>query len=154
VLVAWTPLSPSRREQGLRWVAKALGWSTAAVLCGAATRDGSIDPVPALAALLAAAGGLLAGRPAPREPIEIGVDDSGCIAVRRGVGTRDPTEQRFQCVFAAPWLITLKSGTMWVRIWPDSVPGNLFRRFWVHVRWNPGRQPADRTGATAPVPPG
>jgi hypothetical protein len=132
----------------------ALGWSTAAVLCGAATRDGSIDPVPALAALLAAAGGLLAGRPAPREPIEIGVDDSGCIAVRRAVGTEDSTEQRFQVVFAAPWLITLQSGTMWVRIWPDSVPGNLFRRFWVHVRWNPGRQPADRTGATAPVPPG
>ncbi len=65
-----------------------------------------------------------------------------------------PLRQRLQCVFAAPWLITLKSGTMWVRIWPDSVPGNLFRRFWVHVRWSPGRQPADRTGATAPVPPG
>jgi len=133
----------------------ALGWSTAVVLFGAAIRDGSIDPVPALAALLAAAGGMLAGRrPAPREPIEIGVDDSGCIALRRVVGTVDPNEQRLQCVFAAPWLITLKSGTMWVRIWPDSVPGNLFRRFWVYVRWNPGRQPADRTGATAPVPPG
>ena len=132
----------------------ALGWSTATVLSCAAIRDGSIDPVPALAALLAAVGGLLAGRPALREPIEIGVDDSGGIALRRVTGTGGSTDQRLQCVFAAPWLITLKSGTMWVRIWPDSVPGNLFRRFWVHVRWNPGRQPADRTGATAPVPPG
>ena len=132
----------------------ALGWSTATVLSGVAMRDGSIDPVPALAALLAAVGGLLAGRPALREPIEIGVDDSGGIALRRVIGTGGSTDQRLQCVFAAPWLITLKSGTMWVCIWPDSVPGNLFRRFWVHVRWNPGRQPADRTGATAPVPPG
>jgi hypothetical protein len=154
VLVAWTTLSPSRREQGLRRVAKALGWSTAAVLSGAAIRDGSIDPVPAVSALLAAAGGLLAGHPAPREPLEIGVHDSGCIAVRRVVGSADSSEQRLQCVFAARWLITLKSGTMWFCIWPDSVPGNLFRRFWVHVRWNLGRQPADRTGATAPVPPG
>lgn len=154
MLVSWTPLSPSRREQGLRRVAQALGWSAATVLFGAAIRDGSTEAVPALAALLAAVGGWLAGRLDPREPIEIGVDDSGCIAVRRAVDAGDSPEQRLQCVFAAPWLITLKSGTMWVRIWPDSVSGNLFRRFWVHVRWNPGRQPADRTGASAPVPPG
>jgi hypothetical protein len=131
-----------------------LGWSTATALAVAAIRDGSIDPVPTLAALLAAAGGLLAGRPALREPIEIGVDDSGCIALRRVARAGDSPEQGLRCVFAAPWLITLKSGTIWVPIWPDSVPGNLFRRFWVHVRWNPGRQPADRTRATAPVPPG
>jgi hypothetical protein len=132
----------------------ALGWSTATALFGAAIRDGSIDPLVVVSALLAAAGGLLAARPAPREPIEIGVDDAGCIVLRRVIGTGDAAEQRLRCVFAAPWLITLKSGTMWVRIWPDSLPGNLFRRFWVHLRWNPGRQPTDRTGASAPVPPG
>jgi hypothetical protein len=155
VLVAWTPLSPSRREQGLRRVAQALGWSTAALLFGAAVRDGSIEPVPALAALLAAVGGLLAGHQPPRERIEVGIDDSGCMAVRRVVvGAGDSPEQRPQCIFAAPWLITLKSGTMWVRIWPDSVPGNIFRRLWVHMHWNPSREPADRTGATAPGPSG
>jgi hypothetical protein len=132
----------------------ALGWSTATALFGAAVRDGSLEPLAAVSAVLAAAGGLLAARPATREPIEVGIDDAGGVSMRRVAGTGDCTEQRLRCVFAAPWLITLDSGTMWVRIWPDSLPGNLFRRFWVHVRWNPGRQPTDRTGATAPVPPG
>jgi hypothetical protein len=134
-------------------VARALGWSTAVVLIGAAVRQGSIEAVPALAALLAAVGGHMAGRWPPREPIEIGVDDSGGVAVRGATGARVPAEQRGQCVFAAPWLITLKGGTMWVRVWPDSVPGNVFRRLWVYVRWNPGRHSADPAGATAPAPP-
>jgi len=123
------------------------------VLIGAAFRDGSIEPPAALAALLAAAGGWLAGREAREAPIDIGVDDSGCIAARRFT-TMDETTEHLRCVFAAPWLMTLKGGTMRVRIWPDSVPGNIFRRLWVHIRWNPGRQPANRTGVTAPVPPG
>jgi hypothetical protein len=154
VLVAWTPLSPSRREQRLRRVAQVLGCSAAIVLLGAAFQDASIEPVPALAALLAAAAGLLAGRRDPAEAIEIGIDDCGCVAARRASDAGESPEHRLRCVFAAPWLITLRSGTMWVRVWPDSVPGNIFRRFWVHIRWNPGRQPADRTGATAPAPPG
>jgi hypothetical protein len=145
VLVAWTPLSPSRREQGLRRVARVLGGLAAAA---------SIEPVAALAALLAAAAGLLAGRPGRAPAIEIGIDDSGGIAVRRAADPVDSAELRWRCVFAAPWLITLRSGTMWVRVWPDAVPGNIFRRLWVYVRWNPGRRPADRTSATAPVPPG
>lgn len=153
MLVAWTPLSPSRREQGLRRVARVLGCSTAVVLVGAAFRAGSIEPAAALAALLAAIGGWLAGRPAREAPIDIGIDDSGCIAARR-LTAMDETTEHLRCVFAAPWLITLKSGTMRVRLWPDSVPGNIFRCLWVHIRWNPDRQPADRTGVTAPVPPG
>jgi hypothetical protein len=132
--------------------ALALGCSTAVVLIGEAFRDGSIEPAAALAALLAAAGGWLAGRQAREDPIDIGIDDSGCIVGRRVTPARETTE-RLRCVFAAPWLITLKSGTMCVRIWPDSVPGNVFRRVWVHIRWNPDRQPADRTGAAAPAPP-
>jgi hypothetical protein len=154
VLVAWTPLSPSRREQGLRRVARVLGGLAAAALLGAAVREASIEPAAALAALLAAAAGLLAGRPGCAPAIEIGIDDSGGIAVRRAADPVDSAELRWRCVFAAPWLITLRSGTMWVRVWPDAVPGNIFRRLWVYVRWNPGRRPADRTGATAPVPPG
>lgn len=127
---------------------------TAAVLLGVAFRDASIDPVPALAALLAAVAGLLAGRRARGEPIEIGVDESGHAVARLVADAIESPEHRLRCVFATPWLITLGNGTMLIRVWPDSVPGNLFRRLWVHVRWNPGRQAADRTGATAPVPPG
>jgi len=153
VLVAWTPLSPSRREQGLRRAALVLGGSTAAVLTGAALRDGSIEPAAAFAALLAAAGGWLAGRQSRGAPIDIGIDDSGCIAARQ-VTAAGETLESLRCVFAAPWLITLKSTTMSVCIWPDSLPGNIFRRLWVHIRWNPGRQPVDSTGATTPVPPG
>jgi hypothetical protein len=154
VLVAWTPLSPSRREQGLRRVAQVLGGSAAAALLGAAWRDASIDPFAALAALLAAAAGLLAARRGSADAIEIGIDDSGGVAARPSGAAEESPHLQLRCVFAAPWLITFRSGTMWVRVWPDSVPGNIFRRLWVHVRWNPGRQPEDRTGATAPVPPG
>ncbi|MGE5162274.1 MAG: hypothetical protein ACM3O5_12260 [Betaproteobacteria bacterium] len=154
MLVAWTPLSPSRREQGLRRLAQVLGYSTAAVLLGAAFRDASVEPVPALGALVASVAGLLAGRRSPAVPLEIGVDDAGGITARRATAAGESVELPLRCVFAAPWLITLVSGTMSVRVWPDSVPGNIFRRLWVHVRWNPGRRAADRTGATAPVPPG
>ena len=123
------------------------------VLIGAALRDGSIEPVAALAAVLAVAGGWLAGRRSRGAQIDIGVDNSGCIAAR-GATVAEETADRLRCVFAAPWLITLKSGTIWICVWPDSVPGNIFRRLWVHIRWNPGRQPVDSTGATMPVPPG
>jgi hypothetical protein len=61
VLVAWTPLSPSRREQGLRRVARVLGGLAAAALLGAAVREASIEPAATLAALLAAAAGPRAG---------------------------------------------------------------------------------------------
>jgi len=127
---------------------------TAALVLGAALRDASIEPVSALVALLALAAGQLAGRRSAGEPVEIGIDESGCVVARLVAEAGETPRHRLRCVFAAPWLITLRSGTMWVRVWPDSVPGNVFRRVWVHIRWNPGRQPADRTGATAPVPPG
>lgn len=153
MLVAWTPLSPSRREQALRRAARALGCAASVALVGAAFRAGSIEPAAALAALLAATGGWLAGRPVREAPIDIGIDDTGCIAARR-LTTADETTEHLRCVFAAPWLITLEGGTMRVRIWPDSVTGNIFRCLWVHIRWNPDRQPADRAGVMAPVPPG
>jgi hypothetical protein len=153
VLVAWTPLSPSRREQALRRAARALGCAASVALVGAAFRAGSIEPLAALAALLAATGGWMAGRPVKEAPIDIGIDDTGCIAARR-LTTTDETTEHLRCVFAAPWLITLESNTLRVRLWPDSVPGNIFRCLWVHIRWNPDRQPADRAGVTAPVPPG
>jgi len=109
-----------------------------------------MNAIPALAALLAAVAGLAAGRLALTRPLEIGINASGRLAYRPLAEGDEGTEHGLRCVFAAPWLITARHGTIWVRIWPDSVPGNVFRRLWVHIRWNPGRQPADLT-ATAPV---
>jgi hypothetical protein len=113
--------------------------------------SGDVEPAPLLCALLAGVAGVAGARSRPSPVVEIAVDDAGALVVRAPNPGDERPEHRLPCVFAAPWLITLRRGTMWVRIWPDSLPGYAFRRFWVHIRWKPGRQPADRTAATAPV---
>jgi hypothetical protein len=68
-----------------------------------------------------------------RTTLEIAVGDDGAIRVRdSAAGTR---EQSGRCAFVAPWLITLRCGTMWVPIWPDSVPEGAFRRLHACARW-------------------
>lgn len=104
------------------------------------------------AALLTAVACAAATRLPRRAPIEVGVDDGGRLVARRIDAADAGPEHGLQCIFAAPWLITLGSGTMCVPIWPDSVPGNTFRRLWVHIRWSSGRQPVDLPAATAPGP--
>jgi len=151
VLVPWTPLSLSRRERNLRRLAQALAGAAAVALLLAAWRDGPADPAALVGALAALAMAVLAGRTDRGPALEVGVDASGALAVRHATEDGRRLERGLQCVFAAPWLITARHGTMWVRIWPDSLPGSAFRRFWVHVRWNTGRQPAD---ASAPAAPG
>jgi hypothetical protein len=151
VLLPWTPLSPSRRERALRRAACALGLVAAATLLAAAFRTQPAEPLPLAAAVLAAAGALVAGRRARPLPFEVGVDARGRLVGRR----RRPgaEEQRLQCAFAAPWLITLGCGTMWIPIWPDSVSRNTFRRLWVHIRWSSGRDPVDLPAAAPPGQP-
>jgi hypothetical protein len=151
VLVPWIRLSPSRREQDLRRLAQVLSALSALALLGASFPHGEVEPAPLLGALLAAVAAAVAARARPTPLLDVGVDDAGALVVRAPNDGDGGPEHRLPCVFAAPWLITLRRGTMWVRIWPDSLPGNAFRRFWVHIRWNPGRQPAGRTAATAPV---
>jgi hypothetical protein len=111
-----------------------------------------LDPFLGIAALLALLGGAMALRSAPAgAPIEVGIDRWGALAVRRAFDTA--SEPGVQCVFAAPWLITLKHGTMLIPIWPDSIPGNTYRRLWVHIRWGSGRRPVKRSAAIAPGQP-
>jgi hypothetical protein len=153
VLVPWTPLTPSRRERAVRRLGVAASLATAAALLGAAVGGEALDPLPASAALLALLAGVFAARSTPTGPIEVGVDRSGALTVRGATGCIDAPEHRLKCVFAAPWLITVKRGTMLIPIWPDSVPGNAYRRLWVHVRWGAGRQPADRPARIAPGQP-
>jgi hypothetical protein len=122
---------------------------TAAALLLATVRSDPFDPFPAIAAALAFLAGAWAGRADSPEPLEVGVDRVGSLTVRR-TGDLGSVPVHLRCVFAAPWLITLKRGTMWIPIWPDSVPGNTYRRLWVHVRWSSGRQPADLPAGGAP----
>jgi hypothetical protein len=46
--------------------------------------------------------------------------------------------------FAAPWLISLRRGTMLVAIWPDSLPQSTYRQLWVHLRWGRAMPSDDR----------
>ena len=153
MLVPWTPLTPSRGEQAARRAGVCLALATSAALVFAAARGEAFDPFLGLAALLALVAGVAAARSSPADPIEVGVDRSGALTVRRVTAIDNTPEYGLRCVFAAPWLITLKCGTMLLPIWPDSVPGNTYRRLWVHIRWGSGRQPADRAGI-APGPTG
>ena len=140
-------MSPSPRERGVRGIALFLCSSSAVALGIALVTDVTVASVPLLGALVAALAAAIAARTTAPPPVEIAVDAGGALLVRNA-GETGGAERRLRCVFAAPWLITLGSGTMWVRIWPDSLPGSAFRRFWVHIRWSQGRHPADRT---APV---
>jgi hypothetical protein len=66
----------------------------------------------------------------------------GTIWLRdRGAGPEEQ-EWRAQCVFAAPWLITFRMGSKYIRIWPDSLPMDAFRRVHACIRW-------ERPGTTA-----
>ena len=153
MLVPWTPLTPSRRERVVRRIGAALGWATSAALLLAAARQEPFEPFLGIAALLALLAGGLASRRASTGPIEVGVDRSGALTARRGTAPDGAPEPGLRCVFAAPWLITLKRGTMCISIWPDSVPGNTYRRLWVHIRWSSGRQPGDLPAGTVPGQP-
>ena len=129
-----------------------LGAAAAASLLIAASGAQPADPMLLPAAALAAAGAFFAGRRRAAPDIEVGVDARGRLRARDGRAP-EPVDRGLQCVFAAPWLITLRSGTMWVPIWPEAVPGNTFRRLWVHIRWSSGRHPADVPPATVPGQP-
>jgi hypothetical protein len=127
--------------------------ATAVALLAAMLEAGGPDPLHAVVALLAAAGGLRAAMPRKLPRLEIGIADDGTALGREASPAGAAPEQPLQCVFAAAWLITLRGGTMWVPVWPDAVPGNTFRRIWVHIRWSSARAPTDpRTGAAADRP--
>ncbi len=59
----------------------------------------------------------------------------------------EPREEVARCVFAAPWLITFRFGSNYVRLWPDCLPADAFRRVHACMRW-------ERTGTTDALPTG
>ncbi len=65
---------------------------------------------------------------------EICIGRDGVILLRDATIPGGPVVS-LECVFRAPWLITLAHGTMLLSIWPDTLPSDEFRRLWVCVRW-------------------
>lgn len=143
MLVPWTPLAPSRREQALRRTALVGVLLAGGVAALAALQAVDTAWLPALLAVAAPAFALAAARRPARPALEVAVDGDGRLAVRRADRADGHPEQGLHCVFAARWLITLRAGTMLIAVWPDAVPDPIFRRLWVHVRWNPGRDRAN-----------
>jgi hypothetical protein len=139
VLLPWVALQPSERERRWRRAGQAIAGLAAVVLAAAAFRA-SFDFPLLLPAFGAAFFCWLAGRRRSTDSIEIAVDDDGAVCFRNAEKTRFDGDPKLvlECAFAAPWLITLRHGTMLLPVWPDSVPENVFRRLWVHLRWSRG----------------
>lgn len=65
---------------------------------------------------------------------EIRIRDGRVLLREKGTGL-EAREGVARCVFAAPWLITFRFGSNYVRLWPDSLPADAFRRVHACVRW-------------------
>jgi hypothetical protein len=136
VILGWTDLQPSVRERQLR-LAGALGALICTLLMLAAAAFA--DPrrpwqIWSAAAIAAAATAFAFGRlrPPPRASA-LAIDADGDAWLRRMPAPEGAAAAR--CGFAAPWLITLRCGTMWVAIWPDSLPTEAFRRLSACAQW-------------------
>jgi hypothetical protein len=127
------------RERRWRRAGQAIA-GLAAVALAAAAFKASFDVGLLLLAVGAALAGWLGGRKRRGEAIEIAVDDDGAVCFRNAKSSRlDGTQGRvLECAFAAPWLITLRHGTMLLPVWPDSMAERAFRRLWVYLRWSRG----------------
>ena len=138
--VPWTILRPSLTAKRWRWVGIMIGAasSIALLLAGLKTSPVSSGQL-ALAGLFAACCfGAVWVRKTPQ--LEISVSPGSGLMLRRWhadesqlVATAETLPARL--VFAAPWLISLRSGTRLIPVWPDCLPPTLYRRVWVHVHW-------------------
>jgi hypothetical protein len=144
VLLGWTVLRPSMRER--RWLQLAtVTCALVAVLLTVAAL--ALDPrhplrvgTAALFALVAVLWGVRQLGAREAAATEIRIRDGNVLL--RGTGTGpEAREEVARCVFAAPWLITFRFGSKYVRLWPDSLPADAFRRVHACVRW-------ERTGST------
>jgi hypothetical protein len=149
VLLGWTVLQPSARER--RWL---LGAVSTCLVVGAAlaVAAGTLDPRHPLRVGAAAAVAFVAGlcgigqlRRRVDRTFELAIRD-GRVELRRASAPADLGPPA-RCVFVAPWLITFRFGSTWVRVWPDSLPPEAFRRVHACVRWQPsGTDPKQLPG--------
>jgi hypothetical protein len=128
--------------------------ASAGALLAAAFASTPFSPTLALAAGIATFAAWVTTRSRTRVPFEVGVSSSGEIKLReRDSAVSDASGSApVRIAFAAPWLISLRRGTMLVAIWPDSLPPSTFRRLWVHLRWGRVVPSNDDRGATPTNP--
>lgn len=149
MLLGWTVLQPSARErQWLQGAVAACLMIAAALAVAAATLDPR-HPLRVGAASAVAFGAWLWGIGRLRRRVDRAFEiaiRAGRVELRRASGRADPGPPP-RCVFAAPWLITFRLGSTWVRVWPDSLPPEAFRRVHACVRWQPsGADPKQLPG--------
>lgn len=135
MLVPWTALQPSERARRWRQVALAIAVASSVALFAAAIASASFNAGLAMLAVLA---GLVTWAITRRRPIgsfEIGVSPTGEIKLRQNEPPDSAAEPPLHVSFAAPWLISLRRGTMLIPVWPDSLPRSVFQQLWVHLRW-------------------
>lgn len=136
MILNWTALRPSARERRWRRAGLAVTFAIMSLLLWATIAGDPRHPELLWAALaLAVAILAVAARRADRNAArEICIGRDGVIRLRDPLVPSGPVVA-LDCVFRAPWLITLAHGTMWLSVWPDSLPSDAFRRLWVCVRW-------------------
>ena len=151
----WVTLQPSSRAQQWRRVGLAIGLSSCTALLTAAIASDPFNPPLLLLAGAGAVGLWFATRTRTHGPFEVGVCSRGEIRLRERDApasevSGSPSLPTVQIVFASPWLISLRRGTMLVAVWPDSLPQSTYRQLWVHLRW--GRaMPSDDDRKAAPT---
>ncbi len=151
MLLPWTTLQPSPRARQWRRVGLGIAVVSCAALLAAAFASDPFNPTPAGLAGIAGLAAWLTTRARAGGPFEVGVSSLGEIRLRE----RDPAlpeasgSAAASVAFAAPWLISLRRGTMLLAIWPDSLPRSTYRRLWVHLRWGRAMPSDDRQAAPA-----
>lgn len=137
MLVPWTTLQPSRQARRWRHVGIGIAIASAVALLAAAAASSPFNLGLAILAGVVGVVGWVAVRERATGSLQIGVSALGTIELREcappgGAAVLAPP---LSVSFAAPWLISLRRGTMLIPIWPDCLPPHIFRQLWVHVRW-------------------
>jgi len=137
VILSWTVLQPSALERRWRAAALLVAGAVCVALVSAAVGSDPRHPKLLFVAIAACLAATLGAYFWPRtdERHEVAIDRDGVVLLRPIASPAD-AGSALRAVFGAPWLITFKSGTIWLAIWPDSLPPDAFRRLWVTTRWS------------------
>ncbi len=145
MLVPWTIVQPSRQARRWRHMGLGIAIASALALFAAATASSPFNLGLAVLATVVGVVGWVVVRERAAGSFEIGVSAIGTVELREcaPTGGAAVSGMPLSVSFAAPWLISLRRGTMLIPIWPDCLPPSVFRQLWVHVRWGRAGQSDD-----------